>query len=396
MSRSVVGIVFRTDLKNTLRDRRTWLAMVVLPLLLIPALLLVGPTAIERQGERLEETPPLVAVHGAEHAPGLVKFLRSTGLVRIAVDENGRVGEGEIKATLTIAQGAESQIEAGEAAALTVAYDAADTISQAASGRLQQALNLYAAEIVAARLAARGIDRSLIQPIDVRVANVAPKERVGGLFLSMMMPMMLAVWAALGGMYAAIDAVAGEKERGTLEPLLATPPDRTSLVIGKYLVVVVTSVVASAIALLGMFVAFWLKPEAILGDGEAIAFSLPALNVLLMLGIAVLMAGFFSALELAVSAFARSFREAQSYLSPLTLVVVLPAVFTQFVTPQDAAPILYYLPMINGLFVFKELIIGDVNWAHYAVTAVSSVLWIALGLSFAVKAFQKESVLFRM
>lgn len=394
MRRRVVGVVFCTDLKNTLRDRRTWLAMVVLPLLLIPTLLLVGPTAIERQGARLEESPPLVGVLGAENAPGLVEFLRSTNLIRIVVDEGGRVGEGDVKATLTIPPGAASQIEAGGTAALTVEYDAADTVSQAASGRLQQAIHLYATELVAARLAARGIDPRLLQPVDLNVENIAPKERVGGLFLSMIMPMMLAVWAALGGMYAAIDAVAGEKERGTLEPLLSTPPDRTALVIGKYLVVVVTSVVATAIALLGMFVAFWIKPGALLGD--AAAFSLPALNVLLMLAIAVLMAGFFSALELAVSAFARTFREAQSYLSPLTLVVVLPAVFTQFVAPQDAAPILYYLPIINWLFVFKELIMGDVNWAHFAVTAVSSLLWIALSLRFAVRAFLRESVLFRM
>lgn len=395
MSRSVVGIVFLTDLKNTLRDRRTWIAMVILPLVLIPILLLVVPTAIERQGARLDEAPPVVAVAGAEHAPGLVEFLQSTGLVRLEF-EGGRVGEGEVRATLTIPPGAESQIAAGGTAALTVEFDAADTVSQAASSRLQLALDRYRQEVVAARLAASGVDPAILYPIEVRVANVAPRERVGAFFLSLMMPMMLAVWSALGGMYAAIDAVAGEKERGTLEALLATPPDRTSLVVGKYLVVVVTSIVASAIALLAMFVAFWIKPEALVGGGEGFAFSLPALNAALILVVAALLAAFFSSLELAVSSFARSFREAQSYLSPISVAIVVPAIFTQFIAPQDAAPIVFYLPLINGLFVFKELILGDIDWAHFAITAVSSLLWIGFGLYVAVRIFRKESVLFRL
>ena len=396
MSRSVVGIVFLTDLKNTLRDRRTWIAMVILPLVLIPVLLLVVPTAIERQGAKLDEAPPVVAVAGAEHAPGLVEFLQSTGLVRLEFDEGGRVGEGEVKAVLAIPPGAEAQIAAGGTAAITVEFDAADTISQAASSRLQLALDRYRQEVVAARLAASGVDPAILHPIEVRVTNVAPRERVGAFFLSLMMPMMLAIWSALGGMYAAIDAVAGEKERGTLEALLATPPDRTSLVLGKYLVVVVTSIVASAIALLAMFVAFWIKPEALLGDGEGLAFSLPALNAALILVVSALLAAFFSSLELAVSSFSRTFREAQSYLSPLSVAIVVPAIFTQFVAPHDAAPIVFYLPLINGLFVFKELILGQIDWAHFAITAVSSLLWVAFGLYMAVRLFRKESVLFRI
>lgn len=396
MNGSVVWIVFATDLKNTLRDRRTWLAMVVVPLLLIPALLIAGPSALEQQNERLEESPPVVGVVGAEHAPELVEFIRALGRVRLVADDEARVGVRGVKAVLRVAPGAQARIDEGTQGRVSVEYDAADRISEVASARLQQALNAYSQQVVAERLGARGIDPALLRPVDVSVTNVAPEERVGGAFLAMIMPMMLAVWAALGGMYAAIDAVAGEKERGTLEPLLATPPDRRSIVIGKYLVVVVTSVVASAISIAGMFIAFWIKPEVLLGDAAgAASFSLPPVTVVLTLGIAVLLAGFFSSLELAVSAFARSFREAQSYLSPLSLVAVLPAVFTQFISPADAAPVLYAVPMINAIFVFKELIMGDVVWAHIGSTTAWSLVWIALGLRLATGAFKKESILFR-
>lgn len=389
--------VFTADLRNTLRDRRTWLAMVIIPLLLVPVLLIAAPSALQQGTD--QAAPHTVAVAGAEHAPALIDFLKASGELALVEASGSRswLEEGEARAVLVIDPGLERAIAGGASGTVTILYDAASLESEAARSKIQRLVAEYASSVVAGRLIERGIDPALLVPIVAEAENVAPEERIGGFFLSMIMPMLLAVWAALGGMYAAIDAVAGEKERGTLEPLLAAPTPRQAIVAGKYFVVVVTSVAASMIALLGMYIGYLIKPEAILGPGaaEGARFMLPATHALLMLGVNVLLAAFFSAIELAVSAFARTFREAQSYLSPLSLVVVIPALFTQFVSPAEVAPLLYAVPVVNAILVLKELLLGTVDWTHLGALAVSSVACIAGALYLAAAVFRKESVLFR-
>jgi len=394
-----ISVVFTTELKNTLRDRRTWFAMILVPLLLMPVLLLVAPTALENQRKQMEETPPPIAIVGAEHASTLVTFLRQAEGLTIVESSSpaAELENGDLKAVVYIGPGLEAKIAAGNTGNIRIDYDASDQESEIARSRLQQLIGAYTQQIVAERLAARGLDVSILAPLNTEIRNVAPQEKVGAFFLSLIMPMMLAVWAALGGMYAAIDAVAGEKERGTLEPLLATPPTRLSLVIGKYLTVVFTSVVAAAIAMVGMYVSFLIKPEVLMGEGAAagLRFHIPVVNALLMLGIAVLLAGLFSALEIALSAFARSFREAQTYLSPFTIVVVLPGILTQFVDPANVNNSLFCMPLLNGILVFKEILMNEIDWSHVTTTVISSVLWIALAIRLTVSIFKRESVLFR-
>ena len=394
-----VWYIFITDLTNTLRDRRTWLAMVAAPAIMVPILIIALPTAIEGQLRRLDEAPPKVAVVGSEDASVLVDFLERSGQADVlpmsSEEAQDALQAGDVKAVVKIAPGFDEMISQDERAQIVLEYDASSQISEMTQARLAAVLGAFSQAIVEQRLVARGIDPGLLMPLDVAVQNTASEERVGGFFLAMIMPMMLAVWAALGGMYAAIDGVAGEKERGTLEPLLATPVSRNELVAGKYLTVVLTSVVASVIALLGMYAAFYIKPDALLDSGTGARFSISWVNALLIVGVATLLAGFFGALELALSTFARSFREAQSYLSPLSIAVVIPGVFLQFVDPSEVASVLYMVPLVNGIFVFKEILLNAVDWRHVAMMALSSLVWISLGLKVATNLFRKESVLFR-
>ena len=161
--------------------------------------------------------------------------------------------------------------------------------------------------------------------------NVAPPAKMGGVFLSMIMPMMIAIWAVTGGMYAAIDGTAGEKERGTMEVLLAAPPSRGSIAVGKFIVVTATSLFSAVISVVAMIAAFDIRPEALAFGAPAgsVAVALPIGRLALIAVASIGVAAIFAAIQLAVALFARGFREAQAYLAPLSIIVVLPGIATQ-------------------------------------------------------------------
>ncbi|MEW6308419.1 MAG: ABC transporter permease [Bacillota bacterium] len=397
-----VGAVFRKELLDTSRDRRTWFGMVIMPLVLVPLLLLAMPTVFEGQRERIRQTTLKVAVSGVAHHPPLVEHLRRQDGLEVVVeptDPRTDLSERRVHVILFLPEGMTADLATGVPAQVKMAYDATDQTSEAALGRLNQALAAYAGQVVAQRLQDRGVDPRLLNAFNWSVDNLAPPQRMIGFALSMIMPMMLGMWATLGGLYAAIDAAAGEKERGTLEPLLATPPSRSALVLGKYLTVVLTSLVAAGISLLGMVIAFLIRPDALLGPtvtGKASlaqVLPLPALGVIFLVSLG--LAGVFSALQLAVSLYARTFKEAQTYLSPLSLVIVMPSIFTQFLPPDQVPAWFFYVPVLNSLMVYKQALMGMVDARHLLVTLAVSLVGIRLSLGFAVASFRRERVIFR-
>jgi len=392
--------VLRKEAVDTLRDRRSWIAMVVVPLLLIPVLLIVAPTAIQSQLEKVEQTVGEVTVVGADEAPSLLAFLGEVeGLVVVeSTVPEADLQAREIHAVLYVPEGFDEAVAAEEPVSLRIAYDAADQKSEMTRSRLLAAISAYSTAVSEQRLVSRGIDPSIVRPVSTTSENVAPPAKMGGMFLSMIMPMMIGVWAALGGMYAAIDGAAGEKERGTLEPLLSAPPSRVSLVVGKFIVITVMSLVSATVAVGSMVVAFIIKPEALLGpvaSGGAASVSLPLGNLALIAAGSIGVAAIFAAIQLAISVYARSFREAQTYLSPLAIIIVFPGIFTQFMPAADAPGWIFSVPLLNSIFVFKELLEGVVNWSHFATMLLSSLAVAYLCLRFTVSLFNKEQVLFR-
>ncbi|MCL6580290.1 MAG: ABC transporter permease [Firmicutes bacterium] len=393
-----VGVVARKELLDTLRDRRTWVAMIVMPLVIIPVMLLLAPSAVESQIERIEKTTFRVAVVGDEEAESLVAALEATpGLELVGSgDPEADLGAGRLHAVLYLPPGFDAAVAAERPVQVEVAFDASDQKSQAAEQRLRFAVEAYARAVVERRLAERGLDPGLLTPVVTASRNVAPPAKMGGFFLAMVMPMLIAVWAVTGGMYAAIDGTAGEKERGTMEVLLAAPPSRASIALGKYAVVTLTALLAATVSVAAMLVTFVFRPDALAGwaggSGAEVALPVGRLGLVAVASLGV--AAIFSAIELAVALFARSFREAQSYLAPLAIVVVIPGIVTQLMPAADAATWYFAVPVLNAIFVYKELLQGVVSWAHLGITLGSSLVVALVCLAVTVKLFGREDVLF--
>jgi len=359
----------------------------------------VVPSAIQSQIHRVEDSVAAVAVVGGEDAQRFLGFLSQVEGVSIvqSVSPEADLTARKIQAVLELPAGFDADIAAEKAVEVEIAYDAADQKSASAQGRLMWVISAYSATVAEARLTSRGVDPKLLRPIAATSRNVAPPAKMGGVFLSMIMPMMIALWAVTGGMYAAIDATAGEKERGTMEVLLAAPPSRGSIAVGKFIVVTATSLFSAVISVVAMIAAFAIKPEALAFGAPAgsVAVALPIGRLALIAVASIGVAAIFAAIQLAVALFARSFREAQAYLAPLSIIVVLPGIATQYMPAADAANWAFAVPLLNAIFVYKELLAGIVNWTHIGTVLVSSLVFAYLCLQVTVALFRREQVVFR-
>jgi len=200
-------------------------------------------------------------------------------------------------------------------------------------------------------------------------------------------------------MYPAMDLTAGEKERGTMETILCSPVSRTHLVLGKFLMVLTASIATAVLSIISMAVSFGVGKKMLLGVAHgaadsALQITMTVKAVVTIFIIILPLAVLFSAALLAISLFAKSFKEAQSYLSPLMIVVVLPAV-AALLPGVELNTTLALMPVLNTSLVSKEIITGTYHWGYIALIFASSCVYATVALGIAVRLFQREDVLFR-
>jgi sodium transport system permease protein len=394
-----IGIVWGKELLDTVRDRRAVILMIVVPLVLMPVLLW-GPNALRTATEQqTEQHAQKISVIRPEEAPDLVEQIdRSRVLTVVAVEDPQKaLKEGEIAAVLVLPSDF-SQSLATEAGSIDVIirYDVSSSDSRTAQEKLGTLLLAYRDQVVRGRLQQRGLSPQLLEPFRVREENVAPPERVSGFALSFLLPLFLVLWAAIGGSQTAIDISAGEKERGTLESLLVTPPRRSSLVVGKFLTVTTVTLIATTLSLVGLVVSLLLGKQLFASNPlfERLDFSL-RLDILgLIFGVVALLAAMMSALTFTLYSWTRNFKEAQTYASYISFIVVIPGFLVLFMEPPTSLES-FLIPVYNSTIALKELLLGDVKWDHLGVTLLSSTVYAILSLMIAVRVFQNERVLFR-
>ncbi len=399
-----IRTVWQKELLDTIRDRRTLIVMIIVPLLIMP-LFVLGPSYLigsQEEGKR-EEAQKIVLLNASE-ASELSGMLRESKVLRIVElpDPETALREGEIAAILVIPADFTKKLAAEERASLLIKYDPTRVDSRIARDKLNAILGAYRQKIVSLRLQQRGVSPDVLEPFALTTENVASKERLGGFFLSFILPLFLVMWAAMGGSQTAIDTTAGEKERGTLETLLVTPPTRSSLVLGKFFAIWTVAMVATSISILGFVLSLQLGAKFVPAGGlRGIGFFLKDLSVsfkpvvaISLLIVAAILAAMMNALSFALFAWTRSFKEAQSHMSWVIFIIMLPPIAVQFAEIKPALPSLA-VPIFNATVVFKELLLGELNVAHLTITLISSALYALLALALAVRVFKSEKVLFR-
>ena len=395
--RNRTGLIFRKEFGEIFRDRRTLFSVVVSPLLITPALFAVMGLVIRGQVEKSRTETITAGIAGVANAPDLVEELKKTPNLNLeSVDEDKAaeaVRTGRIRAVAVLPPDTQEKIDRSSPVTVKLVVDAGRDVSQNAGERLKKAFESAGKKLVDRRLKAAGLSGETIRPFKVEEAPIERGGSRGTFMLAMFLPYILALSSFAGGMYAANDQVAGEKERGTLETLLVSPASRREIVIGKFLAVAGVCLVSSLLSVVGLIIPFYsgIKAFEWLTQGGAVL-SGPAIAaiVLVQIPLAVLFAGIL----MAVSTFARNQKEAQTYQGPLLMAVLLPAMMSTMIG-TDAGRALALVPILNATMVLKQALSNSIDPLFLGIAVASSVVYAGLALLFATRLFQKESVLIK-
>ncbi len=364
-----------------LRDRRTLFNTFVLPFLFYPAFLAFMGWVARKGTETYQKKTYAVGV--VNLADSLVlSALRQENLVPRILDQvPGDSLPQAIKAFLV-----------ARSDTVLVYYDGADEVSRAVWRRVEHALERVRHQRLVSVLQEVGLDTSWLVPFQVKPVNLATEERMASSALAQILGYLMVLFLFVGGMNAALDTTAGEKERRTLEVLLALVPRRRDVVVAKVLAVSTVSFLTAPVMVLGMLLGMAQAGEAFLMAGKT--FVIPWGTIGLMLLLSAPFAVFVASLEVALGSFARSFREAQTYVAPLMMVAVFPIVLASmpFLTFTGWQVL---LPVYNIGACFNELLREGVVWSHYLGTFLSNLAYAGIMAGFTLYLFQREDIVFR-
>jgi sodium transport system permease protein len=347
--------VFLKEVKENLRDRRTLMSAFLTGPLLGPLLfvMLINVT-LNRELDKAEKPLP-VPVLGAEFAPNLLDALKAGGVVPGAAvaDPEQAVRKQDADVVLRIASNYGKAWREGEPVQVELFYDSSQRAAGSSVERVTKLVEGYARQQGAMRLVARGLSPSAAWPLHVAKRDQAtPQSRAVLLFA--MLPYFFVITLFMGGMYLAIDLTAGERERQSLEPLFANPVPRWKILCGKLAAISVFSTASLLITLLAFAVVGQFIPAEKIGMELDLGVHFAAYVLLLLLPLVLLL----SALQSMVAAFAKSYREAQTYLSLLMLVPIIPSAVLSFM-PIKAQAWMYAVPLLGQNLGIMQLLRGD-------------------------------------
>lgn len=395
-----IATIYLKELRDLLRDRRTLVSSIVIPTIFMPVFILGFGKAMSAVISKARAEVPTVMVVGGGDSPRVRAELEKSGRFRIeaaSADWKTLISDKRIRAAVEIPDGFEKALGSGSAPAVTLYHYEGELKSGLAVEQLRNFFVGLRDRATARLLAERGLPPTIARPFEVRQANVAPPEKVGGNLFGGIVPYFFIFLCFTGALYPAIDLTAGEKERGTMETLLCSPVARTDIVLGKFCMVLTGSVSAVVFSLVSMgatvaLVGTAVGPGAVAPSGMAL--SIDPLGLLGVLAMVLPVAVLFSAVTFTVSLFAKSFREAQTYVTPLMFIVIMPMV-AGVLPGIELNARLALVPILNLSLVCKEMLSGVWHWGYIALIFSSTALYAAAALALAVRMFSREDVIFR-
>ena len=374
---SGLGTVYKKEVRENLRDRRSLFNSVLLGPILFPILFIgLAYFASSKQQESVEKVLE-VPVVGTEHAPNLVSYLEQQGVIIQASPEDpeASVKSQEVQVIIRIPEKFKEQWKAGKPAVVELIADPSRRESNIPMQRVRGLLNAYGAQIGHFRLQLRGVSPTIRTPIMIKDVDLStPQSR--GMLVMIMLPYVLMITAFTGGMHLAIDSTAGEKERKSLEPLLINPVPRWQIMLGKMCATATYAFASLALTLLAFRFAFPFLPTGSLGvdlnlSGQAIG------GILLAVAPVVILA---AAMLTTLAALAKSLREAQSYMGLVFMIPMIPSLIFM-VNPMKPETWMMAIPMFSQNLLIGEFVRGESVSTLWLAMSMGSTLLIGFGFA---------------
>ena len=396
---NIILSIFKKELIDVLRDRRTLFFMVVIPVVVMPVIIFISLKFQEYQNKKSEEKILNIALVNESEDTKIRDYILNQKGVNLIEDIDADSLEAGIKSDslqggLYIGRDFLEKISTNQIGAVDIYFKSSDLMSKA-KRRINNALEQYKNEIVTDRLSQFSIDKGLLEPIEIINRDMSTKKETLGKAIGGLIPYMLVMFIFLGAMYPAIDLGAGEKERGSLETLLSSPATKFEITMGKLMVVSLTGLASGLISVIGIsFPLYFLDniPDQIKSTVlEIISPFMIVSIVFLMIPIAI----FFASMLLSISFYARSFKEAQSLMGPLNIAVFIPLMLT--LGPGiEIDHVTALIPLVNVGLLTKEILAGSLEPIYFIETLSSLLFFAAIGIRFSVYWFNKENTIFRV
>jgi sodium transport system permease protein len=393
-----IAVIFKKEFKDILRDRRTIMMMVVIPIFLIYIFINLSITLSRSQTRKAEEKSLKVALLKKENVETFRTILEKQKNIIIkenpdASQINDLIQEEKLDFAVVFEADFDQKVKERKSGTVDL-YFKASSENNIAKRRIINSLKQYKQELLSVRLEALSLDQSFVEPIKINEKDLSTqKERVGE-SIGGLLPYFFIIFCFLGAMYPAIDLGAGEKERATIETLLTSPASRMQIVLGKFFVITCTGIISALISILALYLAIQQAKGLPEGALQVILRIVEFKSIGLLFSLLVPVCVFFAAALLSISIFARSFKEAQSIMTPMNILVIIPVFIGLFPGIKlDTTTAL--IPVLNVSLATKEIISGTIKTGLLVEVYVSLFILAALSLGFCAQWFKREEVIFR-
>jgi sodium transport system permease protein len=394
----LTSIIFKKELKDTLRDRRTLIFMVVMPFVFIFLILQISVKIGASLERKAQEKILKIGLIDNNNAPELKAKLFEKE--KFQIKENIKKDQIEdllknetFDFILVFNQEFDQSVLAGKTGEVEIHYKHS-TENQRAKMRIRRVINSYRDQLLDQRLQERDLEKSFVTPVSIMEHDIATMKQKIGEIAGGYIPYLFIIFSFLGAMYPAIDLAAGEKERGTIETVLVSPATRGEIVMGKFMVITLAGFATAVLSIVWLFITVKqmgeLPKDILSAIMKIIGFKSMATLLSLLLPLCI----FFAALLLSASVFAKSYKEAQSIIAPLNFIVIVP-VFIGIFPGIKLTATTALIPILNVSLAAKDIVAGSIKTGLLIEVYLVLFLLAGLGIWFCTQWFKRESVIFR-
>ncbi|HPA24687.1 MAG TPA: ABC transporter permease subunit/CPBP intramembrane protease, partial [Candidatus Cloacimonas sp.] len=389
-------VIYRKELTEVLRDKRTIFTTFILPIILYPFIIIGFNSIMIRQTKTLEERGATVAVQDSVNNNISRQFIRDLMTIKnytvIPYSETTpRLYEDkDVQSIVTIRDSLGN--DGTQFFKIYIQYDKSKDQSRMVFSKLSEQLSKTEKELQKEFLQSSGISPDFLNLIDIRERDTSSAQKKMGMFLGMFLPYIVIMMLFAGASIVAADLVAGEKERKTLETLLVSSVGRLEIVCGKYLTIITLAMLNMIVNLFS--ISFSLRFMLANQNTEMAGVSLPINAILILLVAMIPLATLFAAILLSISTFSRNIKEARSYEQPLLIIAMLLGMVS-FFPAIEISNLLALIPVVNIALLFKAVLINEYALSHILITVFSTAFLDLIAILVTIKLFQTESVIFR-
>jgi sodium transport system permease protein len=393
-------IVLKKELKDMTRDKRTIISSILLPMIIIPIMYYFMGSSSDNLSKNIEENL-VVAVVNTENTEQIEQFLKNSvfknnnNITIISTkDSEKSLLDDEIRVAIKIDDDYENKLQNNIPINIDLTYDSSKMTSRGSLSIITDIIKQFEQNEVLNRINLLGLNQDIITPTIIQTQDISPKDSGSNQMLSMILPMILSIFLVSSGAPAAIDAIAGERERKTFEPLLTTKANRFSILLAKYIAISMFSFISVITSLIGVVIGMKLSPGMF---GSDIGMNLSISIVILLIALlTIILFGFMcAAIQLGLSAFAKSIKEAGTYTTFLMFTVMIPAYATMYMQVGDIKTYMAFIPGLNIIALMKMLLSNVANISFIGITFAMSIVYFIVILLITFKLFKKENIVIR-